>query len=180
MTDIEVSESVAVDGARPAGEASRPVDDRAVAAGIDPDDEHAVPAALTALIEAARHASIAMDVNGIYPAQVAVEAVEDVVAALERMTTHVIAYAGDYSKRAQKGLTRTVELLGDAPLRTERRPRPPAAGRAAVRLRERRGRSVGRRAPHQTGHVDRPSRHGPPVTARTRRGVVVKAGRCTR
>lgn len=114
MTDIEVTGSVAVDDGHPAGEASRPVDDRAGAAGIDPEDERAVPAALMAMVEAARHACIAIEVNAIYPAQVAVEAVEDVVAALARITARVTAYAGDYSDRAEKGLARTAELLGDA------------------------------------------------------------------
>ena len=81
---------------------------------IDPEDERAVPRALAAMVQAVRYARSAMDVNGIYPAQVAVEAFEDVVAAVARMTTGVGFYAGDWSKQAGKHVGRVTELLDEA------------------------------------------------------------------
>jgi hypothetical protein len=92
----------------------RSADDPGAVTVIDPEDERVVGAALTALVAAARHAHAAIDGNGIYPAQAAVEAVEDVVAALARITTGVTAYAGDYSKLAEKHLGRVADLLGEA------------------------------------------------------------------
>lgn len=46
--------------------------------------------------------------------QVALEAFEDVVAALARITTEVTAYTGDYSELAEKHLGRVADLLGEA------------------------------------------------------------------
>jgi len=84
---------------------------------IDSEDPEVVPAALTSFVAAARHAHAAITVNGHYPPLVAVEAVEDVVAALARITTNVAPYAGDFSSKGGKAMTRAEALLVEA--RTE-------------------------------------------------------------
>src|SRR5262249_44895894 len=65
--------------------------------GIDPDDTEVVPDALTGLVTSARATYRAMRANGCYPAIMAVGAVEDTVATLARITSHLELYVGDYS-----------------------------------------------------------------------------------
>jgi hypothetical protein len=84
------------------------------AVGIDPEDTEVVPVALTGLVESARSAYHAMRANGCYPAVVAVGAVEDTVATLARISTHVEPYVGDCSDRGGKAIMRASDLLGQA------------------------------------------------------------------
>ena len=84
---------------------------------IDAEDPEVVPGALTAFVAAARQAYGAINVNGHYPARVAVAAIEDVVAVLVRMTRNVGFYAGDFSSAGGKAMTRAEALLAEA--RTE-------------------------------------------------------------
>ena len=57
--------------------------------GIDPDDTEIVPAALMGMVTSARTAYGAIQANGCYPAIMAIGAVEDTVAALERISFHL-------------------------------------------------------------------------------------------
>jgi hypothetical protein len=112
MTENESMDPMALQGQRSDAVAvpeAAPVTD-----AIDPGDEQVVPAALAALVAAAQDARAAVVGNGMYPAQVAVAAVEEVVAALAPMTRDFEAYAGDYSKLAEKHLVRVTGLLNDA------------------------------------------------------------------
>jgi len=88
-----------------------------VSEAIDSEDPEVVPAALASFVAAARQAHAAISVNACYPARVAVGAVEDVVAALVRITTNVAPYAGDFSSKGGKAMTRAEALLVEA--RTE-------------------------------------------------------------
>lgn len=83
-------------------------------AGIDPDDTEVVPAALTGLVTAARTTYRAMQANGCYPAIMAVGAVEDTVATLARINSHLELYVGDYSDPGAKAVVRASDLLGQA------------------------------------------------------------------
>lgn len=84
---------------------------------VDAEDPEVVPSTLTALVTAARRTYGAINVNGYYPARVAVAAIEDVVAVLVRITTRVVPYAGDLSESGGKAMTRAEALLAEA--RTE-------------------------------------------------------------
>lgn len=101
-----------------------PIPDSAISAAgrtapwvVDAEDPEVVPGALTAFVVAARRAYGAINVNGNYPARDAVAAVEDVVAALVRITKNVGPYAGDFSSAGGKAMTRAEALLAEA--RTE-------------------------------------------------------------
>src|SRR5262249_61759644 len=72
--------------------------------GIDPDDTEVVPDALTGLVTSARATYRAMRANGCYPAIMAVGAVEDTVATLARITSHLELYVGDYSGQGGKAV----------------------------------------------------------------------------
>jgi hypothetical protein len=83
-------------------------------AGIDPEDTEVVPAALMGLVTAARTTYRAMHANGCYPATTAVGAVEDTVATLARISSHLEAYVSDYSSQGGKAVLRASDLLGQA------------------------------------------------------------------
>ena len=87
---------------------------RTVPGAIDPEDPEVVPGALTAFVAAARRAHAAIDVNGSYPARVAVGAIEDVVAVLVRIATNVGPYAGDCSTKGGTAMDRAESLLTEA------------------------------------------------------------------
>src|SRR4051812_41355795 len=70
--------------------------------GIDPEDTEVVPAALIGLVAASRATYRAMRANGCYPAIMAVGAVEDTVATLARVSSHLEFYVGDYSGQGGK------------------------------------------------------------------------------
>jgi hypothetical protein len=82
--------------------------------GIDPDDTDVVPAALLSLVTSARTTHRAMRGNGCYPAIMAVGAVEDTVATLARMCSHLEGYVGDCSDGGGKAVVRASDLLGQA------------------------------------------------------------------
>ena len=84
------------------------------AAGIDPEDTGAVPAAFTGLVTSARSTLGAMRANSCYPAGTAVEAVEGTVAALTRISSQLELYVGDYSGPGGKAVVRASDLLGQA------------------------------------------------------------------
>ena len=83
-------------------------------AGIDPEDTEVVPAALTGLVTSARTTYRTMQANGCYPAIMAVAAVEDTVATLARISSHLELYVGDYSGPGGKAVVRASDLLGQA------------------------------------------------------------------
>jgi hypothetical protein len=83
-------------------------------AGIDPEDTEVVPAAMLGLVTAARTTWRAMHGNGCYPAIMAVGAVEDTVATLARISSHLELYVGDYSGQGGKAVVRASDLLGQA------------------------------------------------------------------
>lgn len=82
--------------------------------GIDPEDTEVVPAALMDLVTSARTTYRAMQANGCYPAIIAVGAVEDTVATLARISSHLELYVGDCSDRGGKAVVRASDLLGQA------------------------------------------------------------------
>jgi hypothetical protein len=82
--------------------------------GIDPEDTEVVPAALTGLVTSARTTYRTMQGNGCYPAIMAVSAVEDTVATLARIGSHLEPYVGDYSGQGGKAVVRASDLLGQA------------------------------------------------------------------
>ena len=82
--------------------------------GIDPEDTDVVPAALLGLVTSARTTHRAMRANGCYPAITAVGAVEDTVATLARMCSHLEGYVSDCSDRGGKAVLRASDLLGQA------------------------------------------------------------------
>ncbi|MEV6489496.1 hypothetical protein AB0M20_12825 [Actinoplanes sp. NPDC051633] len=94
--------------------AAMPEADLAGPEGIDMEDPNVVPAALAAFVAAAGHAHTAVAASGHYRAIVAVEAIEDVAAALVKITTHVTPYAGDLSRKAGTAMARAEELLAQA------------------------------------------------------------------
>jgi hypothetical protein len=81
---------------------------------IDPEDTEVVPAALTDMVTSARTTYRAMQANGCYPAIMAVGAVEDTVATLARISSHLELYVGDYSGQGGKAAVRASDLLGQA------------------------------------------------------------------
>jgi hypothetical protein len=107
----------ALENPTPIPDSAAPAAGRTAPDAIDAEDPEVVPAALTTLVAAARHAHAAINVNAHYPARVAVGAIEDVVAALVRITANVGPYAGDLSPAGGKAMTRAEELLVEA--RTE-------------------------------------------------------------
>ena len=82
--------------------------------GIDPDDTEVVPAALTGMVTSARNTYRAIRANSCYPAIMAVQAVEDTVATLARINSHLELYVGDYSGLGGKAVVRASDLLGQA------------------------------------------------------------------
>ena len=82
--------------------------------GIDPEDTEVVPAALVGLVTSAQTTYRAMRANGCYPAIMAVGAVEDTVAALVRISSHLEPYVGDFSDRGGKAVAWAGDLLGQA------------------------------------------------------------------
>ena len=82
--------------------------------GIDPEDTEVVPAALLGLVTSARSTYRAMRANGCYPAIMAVGAVEDTIATLARISSHLEGYVGDYSSQGGKAMVRASDLLGQA------------------------------------------------------------------
>jgi hypothetical protein len=78
---------------------------------IDPDDEQAVPAALARLVESARFALRAVEVNAIYTPADAVTAMEQTTAVLHRLAGHFDLYVGDFSKTAATSMGRARDLL---------------------------------------------------------------------
>ena len=82
--------------------------------GIDPEDTEVVPAALTDMVTSARTTYRAMQANGCYPAIMAVGAVEDTVATLARISSHLEPYVGDYSGQGGKAAVRASDLLSQA------------------------------------------------------------------
>ncbi|MFG2043916.1 hypothetical protein [Dactylosporangium sp. NPDC048998] len=84
------------------------------AIGIDPEDTEVVPAAFMGLVVSARATYRAMQANGCYPAIVAVGAVEDTVAALARISSHLELYVGDCSGQGGEAVVRASDLLGQA------------------------------------------------------------------
>lgn len=82
--------------------------------GIDPEDTTVVPAALTALVTAAQALYLAMTANGCYPAVMAVGAVEDTVASVQRIIGHLQPYVGDYSSPGAGALRRAEDMMGKA------------------------------------------------------------------
>jgi len=91
----------------PAGTAAGPV-------GIDPEDTEVVPAAFAGMVTAARATYRAMRANACYPAATAVEAVEDTVATLARISGHLALYVGDCSEHGGHAAVRAGDLLGQA------------------------------------------------------------------
>lgn len=84
-------------------------------AGMDPEDTDVVPAALLGLVTSARTTYRAMRTNGCYPAIMAVGAVEDTVATLARISSHLEGYVGDCSGQGGKAhMVRASDLLGQA------------------------------------------------------------------
>ena len=81
---------------------------------IDPEDTEVVPAALLGMVTSARTTYCAMQANGCYPAIMAVGAVEDTVATLARVSSHLRLYVGDYSDAAGEAAMRASDLLGQA------------------------------------------------------------------
>jgi len=81
---------------------------------IDPEDIKVVPAALMGMVTSARATYRAMRANGCYPAIMAVGAVEDTVATLARVSSHLELYVGDYSGQGGKAVVRASDLLGQA------------------------------------------------------------------
>ncbi|HEX8631609.1 MAG TPA: hypothetical protein VF755_25915 [Catenuloplanes sp.] len=81
---------------------------------IDPEDTQVVPAALVGLVTSARATYCALRANGCYPAIMAVGAVEDTVATLARISSHLEGYVGDCSGRGGKAVERASDLLGQA------------------------------------------------------------------
>ncbi|WP_204007356.1 hypothetical protein [Virgisporangium aurantiacum] len=82
---------------------------------VDPEDTEVVPAALVGMVvTSARTTYRAMQANGCYPATMAVGAVEDTVAALARISSHLELYVGDYSGQGGKAAVRASDLLVQA------------------------------------------------------------------
>jgi hypothetical protein len=92
----------------------RDLDESSGTVGIDPEDTEVVPAALTGLVTAARTAYRAIQGQCCYPAIMAVGAVEDTVATLARISSHLEPYVGDYSSQGDKAVVRASDLLGQA------------------------------------------------------------------
>lgn len=90
------------------------LDEAAGVDGIDPEDTEVVPAALLDMVRSARTTYRAMQANGCYPAIMAVGAVEDTVATLARLSSHLELYVGDCSGQGGKAVVRASELLGQA------------------------------------------------------------------
>ena len=82
--------------------------------GIDPEDTEVMPVALRGMVMSARTTYRAMQANACYPAIMAVGAVEDTVATLARISSHLEYYVGDYSGEGGKAVVRASDLLGQA------------------------------------------------------------------
>ncbi|MGI5215109.1 hypothetical protein [Plantactinospora sp. CA-290183] len=77
-------------------------------------EDVAAPTAMTAMVGSARHALRAVQSSGLYPPELAVEAVEEATAVLHRLSAHVEPYVGDYSHTAAKSLLQARESLKQA------------------------------------------------------------------
>lgn len=82
--------------------------------GIDPEDERVVPVALARLVETARSALQAVEVNAVYTPLDAVTAMEQTTLVLHRLGGHFDVYVGDFSKAGATSMGRARDLLDQA------------------------------------------------------------------
>ena len=102
-----------VNADRPPADADEPSDSASPTAAItiDAEDERVVPEALARLIDSAQFTLRAVEINAIYPPQVAVAAMEQTTQVLHRLGGHLDLYVGDFSTAGGQAMGRARDLL---------------------------------------------------------------------
>ncbi|MCY1141498.1 hypothetical protein OWR29_26170 [Actinoplanes sp. Pm04-4] len=103
-----------VNAGRPPSDADEPPDaaPSMEAVTVDAEDERAVPEALARLVDTARATLRVMEINAIYPPEVAVTAMEQTTGVLHRLGGHIDLYVGDFSTAGGQAMGRPVTCSG--------------------------------------------------------------------